>query len=388
MFGHESIDIEYLRDAEDTNTKTSSGPATIGGYWPNRNTCKIFDANGDFINNTSLSNGSGNKQVNEIKCLERYESRPNYHIDDCGVEGKSPPTVAQCRSKLFKNSWFGDPNIYSYYRGMHTLNLQEGKYRIEIAGGSGGTPKYDPSVGTKRFIVGKGAILRGTRTLSSGEYKIVIGQNGKGNGSGNSANGGGSGGGGSFFWMNGAQQPLLVAGGGGGAGIMNQPLTGNGGNGSLTPDGTMGTIIRQYSSADPMDQHDVGDFGGKNGGDGGMSSGTKRGGYLAKGWNSLKSGFTFTGATRSGHSKEAGFGGGGVSKDHGGGGGGGYSGGGVFDYQSTVSSAQGRPGTMYTRAIGGGGGGSRFDTNFRDREDSSTLGYNTGGGYIKIWGPY
>ena len=98
----------------------------------------------------------------------------------------------------------------------------------------------------------------------------------------------------------------------------------------------------------------------------------------------------FTGETRSPYNKESGFGGGGVSNDHGGGGGGGYSGGGVFDYQSSDSIAQDRGhGTKYTRAIGGGGGGSRFDTNFTDREDSSTLGYNDeDGGYIKIWGPY
>lgn len=188
--------------------------------------------------------------------------------------------------------------------------------------------------------------------------------------------------------MNGAQQPLLVAGGGGGAAIYGHPLRGNGGNGSLTPDGSMGPIVKHNQYADPMDQHDVGDFAGKDGDDGSRSGNPNtRGGYLAKGWNTLKDS-VFTGGTKPGYGKEAGFGGGGVSNDHGGGGGGGYSGGGVFDYQSTVEIARGRTGTKFTRAIGGGGGGSRYDPNFTDKEDSSTLGYNDRGGYIKIWGPY
>ena len=316
------------------------------------------------------------------RCLER-DILPTYHITTCGKEGKDPPTSAECSSSLSSNSWFNDSNIYSYSNGQHTLNLETGKYVIEIAGGAGGRPRTN----SDKITVGKGAILRGVINLSAGEYKIVIGQNGKKNGGGGASNGGGSGGGGSFFWMNGEEQPLLVAGGGGGAGIYGHPLKGDGGNGSLTPDGTMGPIVKHNSGADPMNQHDVGDFAGKNGGDGGRSGNATKGGYLAKGWNTLKQS-GFTGAELSGYSKEAGFGGGGVSVDHGGGGGGGYSGGGVFDYQSTDSIAQNRPGTKLTRAIGGGGGGSIFDANFTDKEDSSTLGYNDGGGYIKIWGPY
>ena len=40
------------------------------------------------------------------------------------------------------------------------------------------------------------------------------------------------------------------------------------------------------------------------------------------------------------------------------------------------------------KTVGGGGGGSRFDSHFSDKKIISTLGYNEGGGYIKIWGPY
>ena len=211
------------------------------------------------------------------RCLQRDRS-PTYYITTCGKEGKDPPTNAECSSALSSNSWFNDTNVYSYSNGIHTLNLQQGKYLIEIAGGSG-----RPNSDTDGITVGKGAILRGVINLSTGEYKVVIGQNGKKNGGGDSANGGGGGGGGSFFWMNGEQQPLFVAGGGGGAAIYGHPLKGNGGNGSLTPDGTMGPIVRHSNLADPMDQHDVGDFGGKNGDNGGMSSSVVGYGYLAKG---------------------------------------------------------------------------------------------------------
>ena len=41
-----------------------------GGYWPNRSTCKIFDGDGNFINDVSKTNGSGFKQVSDIKCSE------------------------------------------------------------------------------------------------------------------------------------------------------------------------------------------------------------------------------------------------------------------------------------------------------------------------------
>ena len=351
------------------------------GSWVPYNT-DIFDCVCPVNTNILKENYKVPHHKGLTKCLER-DRLPTYHITTCGKEGKDPPTSAECSSSLSSNSWFNDSNIYSYSNGQHTLNLQTGKYVIEIAGGAGGRPRTN----SDEITVGKGAILRGVINLSAGEYKIVIGQNGKKNGSGTISNGGGGGGGGSFFWMNGEEQPLIVAGGGGGAGIYGHPLKGDGGNGSLTPDGTMGPIVKNNSGADPMNQHDVGDFAGKNGGDGGRSGNATKGGYLAKGWNTLKQS-GFTGAERSGYSKEAGFGGGGVSNDHGGGGGGGYSGGGVFDYQSTDSIAQNRPGTKFTRVIGGGGGGSIFDTNFTDKEDSSTLGYNDGGGYIKIWGPY
>ena len=69
IFGHKSVDVKHLRDSPDTNAK--SNPDTGGGgYWPNRSTCKIFDKKGNFINNVSKTNGSGNKQVSEIKCSE------------------------------------------------------------------------------------------------------------------------------------------------------------------------------------------------------------------------------------------------------------------------------------------------------------------------------
>ena len=69
VFGHKSVDVEHLRDSPDSNTQSNSNE-NGGGYWPNRSTCKIFEGNGDFINNVSKTNGSGHKQVGAIKCSE------------------------------------------------------------------------------------------------------------------------------------------------------------------------------------------------------------------------------------------------------------------------------------------------------------------------------
>ena len=65
------------------------------------------------------------------------KSDPTYHITDCGIEGKDPPTPEECSSALSSNSWFNDETIYSYLDGIHTLKLQAGKYLIEIAGAAG-----------------------------------------------------------------------------------------------------------------------------------------------------------------------------------------------------------------------------------------------------------
>ena len=71
VFGHKSVDIEHLRDSTDLNTRTNSNE-NGGGYWPNRSTCKIFEGNGDFINNVSKTNGTIHKQVGAIKCSETH----------------------------------------------------------------------------------------------------------------------------------------------------------------------------------------------------------------------------------------------------------------------------------------------------------------------------
>jgi hypothetical protein len=320
------------------------------------------------------------KWKGSTRCMER-DANPTYHITDCGIEGKDPPTTEECSSALSSNSWFNDETLYSYQEGIHTLNLQQGRYLIEIAGAMGGEPNDD-----RDFIRGKGAILRGIRDLSEGTYKIVIGQKGVKNPGGNACNYGGGGGGGSFFWMDRAQQPLLVAGGGGGAGIICSPdFYGEGADASLTEDGSMPSLTPKSSTNTTTLSESENSFG-TGGENGSMSNaGHSNDSYVSKGWNSIKTGIlsNITGVKRTNVTynalpvnQEAGFGGGGISLSHAGGAGGGYSGGGVVNYGGDFMS------------LGGGGGGSRFDTNFINREDSSTLGYNDGGGYIKIWGPY
>ena len=124
---------------------------------------------------------------------------------------------------------------------------------------------------------------------------------------------------------------------------------------------------------------------GTGGENGSMSNGGFNGSYVSKGWNSIKTGIlsNIVGATTNANyngnpiNQQGGFGGGGISSNHAGGAGGGYSGGGVVNRGEDF------------KTVGGGGGGSRFDTHFSDKKRFlSTLGYNDGGGYIKIWGPY
>ena len=89
-----------------------------------------------------------------------------------------------------------------------------------------------------------------------------------------------------------------------------------------------------------------------------------------KGWNDLLKDKSMIGAKS--FFKSEGFGGGGNMVSHAGGGGGGYSGGGSKRY-----------GNIETNTMGGGGGGSFYDEDGFKREDSKTIGYNDGNGYIK-----
>ena len=349
----------------------------------------VFDCDCEENTTPGKHNSKVNKWEGSTRCLS-MKSEPNFHITDCGIEGSDPPTSEECRLSLSSNPWFNDQTIYSYLNGIHTLNLEEGKYLIEISGGSGGTPIDSHQNPGSNFIKGKGAILKGMRHLSKGSYNIIIGQKGGINKGGDYCNYGGGGGGGSFFWMDKAPQPLIVAGGGGGQGIStsSRPCSGDfyasGGNASLTENGSMPPIYSKSPTNDITIPESKNSFG-TGGENGSMSNGGLNNSYVSKGWNSIKTGIlsNIVGAKSKNLNyngqpvdQQGGFGGGGISSSHAGGAGGGYSGGGVINRGDDF------------QTLGGGGGGSRFDTNYTDKEDSSTLGYNDGGGYIKIWGPY
>ena len=81
LFGHSGIDKEYILSLPDTNVQSTffNDSATGGedvpgtGYWPPQE-CKIFDNDGHFINTVSSGNGSGNKQVDSVKCTDTDSS--------------------------------------------------------------------------------------------------------------------------------------------------------------------------------------------------------------------------------------------------------------------------------------------------------------------------
>ena len=192
-----------------------------------------------------------------------------------------------------------------------------------------------------------------------------MGQAGRHNTGGNRGNGGGAGGGGSFVWKKDEELPIIVAGGGGGHGITNHTYKGEAADGNSGPDGTMGPNAIESN-------------GGVNGSDGLNDPGNAI--YRARGWNSTgknTGGWLpfFEGHTTN-YGGESGYGGGGIqhptANTHAGGGGGGFSGGGVQDFPNPWTAEGGAFAT-----IGGGGGGSYFNTyppyNGTGRED---LGIN------------
>jgi hypothetical protein len=299
-----------------------------------------------------------------------------YEITTCGKMGKEPPSKATDCNGKHTEGWFGDPSIYDYdeAKGIHKWTVPKtGSYIIEAAGSPGGTLS-----GTRENDIeenpGKGAIIKGIFYLKKGEeYNILIGQKGTPpqKGGTNPWNGGAGAGGGTFMWKNenigNSDKPLIVAGGGGGQGVTGHKISGYGGNGSLTEDGTMGAMVkRELDIPDPSNVVDNFGTGGSNGGDS-LNISKK-----SKGWDHIVREESMFGAENI-YESESGFGGGGIMFIHAGGGGGGYSGGGSKRY-----------GYSESNTMGGGGGGSFFDEEGFKREDSETLEYNEGHGYLKM----
>jgi hypothetical protein len=296
-----------------------------------------------------------------------YNGKDSYMVNTCSVIGKGPPSPENCSGE----KWFKKAN-YDKENGIHTITIPKdgtGSYIIEAAGALGGIIR-DAEENDVEISPGRGAIVKGIFYLKEGEkYNIIVGQKGtspKREGT-NPWNGGAGGGGGTFMWLDGSLRPLIVAGGGGGQAVAGHKMKGFGGDGSLKERGTMGPYIKKhYDIPDPTNVQD--NFGLKGEGGGDPSKPQKK----SKGWNTILTGGVMFGANNN-YQSEGGFGGGGSMHAHAGGGGGGYSGGGSKRY-----------GFYKSNTLGGGGGGSYFDYNSYKREDSSTLGYNEGDGYISI----
>ncbi len=296
-----------------------------------------------------------------------------YEITTCGKMGKDPPSNSDCNDKHIQ-PWFSNPSIYGYdgSKGIHHWYVpKSGSYIIEAGGSSGGTIRDSEEVDVE-LNPGKGAIVRGIFYLKEGEkYNIIIGQKGTSptHRRSNPWNGGAGAGGGTFVWKDGdiSNRPLIIAGGGGGQGVLGHRISGYGGNGSLSEEGTMGPLSKKHSDI-PNPTNVVNNFGKDGEGGGDPIDPTKK----SKGWKSIVNGESLTGASNI-YESESGFGGGGIMQSHAGGGGGGYSGGGSFRY-----------GYSQSNTMGGGGGGSYFNEDGFKREDSETLDYNEGDGYVKI----
>ncbi len=220
--------------------------------------------------------------------------------------------------------------------------------------------------GTASGTGGRGARMKGTFDVEPGQVlKIIVGQQGLGNGS------NASGGGGSFVWDNGTST-LMIAAAGGGGGISNS--TNPGGAGSSTATTTSG-----YGSGSG-----AGGTGGNGGAGGNRLSGTYGTGGGGCGWFSNGDNGTadpaggggarplaggYGGVAGSG-GVEGGFGGGGGSSHNSGtgGGGGGYNGGGG--------------GNSWNGSTWGSGGGAGSYNSGTAQSNSSAV--RTGHGQVTI----
>ncbi|MGE4444326.1 MAG: hypothetical protein AB7E37_05020 [Candidatus Altimarinota bacterium] len=271
-----------------------------------------------------------------ITYQEILYSFTTHTFTNCGMTGRTGPTLAACRSS-YATSWVGNDNFFNQatYQGYQLWTVPKtGWYSIDAYGAQGGTNSY---------AGGLGARMKGNFYLLKGEkLTILIGQTGL-----ISTSTCDAGGGGGTFVFSGVSpysttNVLLAAGGGGGA---------SNGTSGLSVHGVTSTFGATTSHA-----------GGNNGNGalGSNSGGCGGGGILSKGGASSSWGDCGGGAINSGGiggisvgSTQAigGFGGGAGGHGNcwiGGGGGGGYSGGGPGSYNGVVN--------------GGGGGSFRAAT--------------------------
>ncbi|MGO8756187.1 MAG: IPTL-CTERM sorting domain-containing protein [Gallionellaceae bacterium] len=241
-----------------------------------------------------------------------------WNFSTCGATGASGPSQTNCNT-----AYAGNPSV-SVTGGIQTWTVPAtGTYRITAIGAQGAAGDASGDVG------GRGASITGDFSLTAGQtLKLVVGQQGLGQGSAVSAGGGGG-----SFVVSAANVPMLIAGGGGGnresasqngcdASITEYAVTGSGSSSSSSctlesTDLGLGGIISSSS---------YGSAGAGFNGDGATDpswGGTHGGGYD---WaNGMLGGQYVSGCS---DNAAGGFGGGGSGNGcDGGGGGGGYSGG-------------------------------------------------------------
>jgi len=241
---------------------------------------------------------------------------------NCGKEGKDGPSQGDC------NTAYSGTNLEGFVTvsgGIQSWTVpSNATYTIKVYGASGGDNGKDAGwVSCPHFCRdgGKGAIMQGDFTLSTGTVlKILVGHHPQNV---NWLNGGG---GGTFVVLS-DNTPLII--GGGGGGVIYQVDSHSGIDASITTTGNNGKN---------------GSAGGSNGNGGSSTRGGGGGGLLTDGGeDSRRSGTrgrSFLNGSQGGtatdtNTGDGGFGGGGASirvnnniGDQGAGGGGGYSGGG------------------------------------------------------------
>ena len=254
----------------------------------------------------------------QLTSLYEFDS---HTFTNCGITGRTGPTLANCTSTYSSTSWASNTDYFN----MTTQGIQEwtvpktGIYSIEAIGASGANGGN--SNGSTTNLGFKGAKITGTFNLTKGEVIfILVGQRGQ-----ITANiyAGAGGGGGTFVVKKNpgglssttVDDVLIVAGGGGGhgSGVWNSPNPTGGSHGQTT-------LTSSTSGGTKGSGYDAG------GGGGLLSDGEiPYSGYTYYG-RSFKSG-GLGGDNTSNYNQRGGFGGGGAGGAHSAAGGGGMSGG-------------------------------------------------------------
>jgi hypothetical protein len=286
---------------------------------------------------------------------------------NAGVTGRTGPTLSQCTTAYSGQSWVNNTSFFNVVDGIQYWTVpDDGSYRIEVAGASGGN-------GLRSGRGGYGALITGTFNLIKGEIiRILVGQQGS-NAPDISSYHQPTGGGGSFVVRspyNTLASATIVAGGGGGGGVGNTVSNQSASDASLTTSGKTGAGTASGAIG-------TGGTNGSGGGDGSDRAGGGAGFTGIGGHANTTRAQAFTSGGTGGQNTantavQGGFGGGGGGASStgwgSGSGGGGYSGGGGI-YSSAEAS----------EGFGGGGGSYNGGTN-----QLSSIRTSAGHGYVTI----